>query len=278
MKSIKILLFLFAFVLSSGLIAQDFQGVATYKTSTTLDMTLDSNMANADQQKMIMQMLNQYLQKEFTLTFSKSKSIYKEIEKLEENQMPFAGMVSSITGTGGTFFKDIKTGESLEQLEFMSKMFLITDTLGSLEWKLGKESKMIGSYTCYKATAEKVVTEKQITTQEGSEEVQQEDEQKTIIVTAWYTPQIPVSQGPDDYWGLPGLIMEVTDGNTTYLCSKVVLNPKEKTEIKAPKEGDKVTQEEFDEIAMKKAKELQEMYGGGENGGAGNSSIKIQID
>jgi GLPGLI family protein len=46
---------------------------------------------------------------------------------------------------------------------------------------------------------------------------------KETIVTAWYTPEIPVNQGPDKYWGLPGLILEVNDGKTV-LCSKVVLN------------------------------------------------------
>ena len=34
---------------------------------------------------------------------------------------------------------------------------------------------------------------------------------KEILVTAWYTPQIPVNQGPGEYWGLPGLILEVHD-------------------------------------------------------------------
>jgi hypothetical protein len=27
-------------------------------------------------------------------------------------------------------------------------------------------------------------------------------------------PEIPVSQGPEGYWGLPGLILEVNDGKT----------------------------------------------------------------
>jgi GLPGLI family protein len=50
-------------------------------------------------------------------------------------------------------------------------------------------------------------------------------------------PEIPVSQGPEGYWGLPGLILEVNDGKTVLLCSKVVLNPKVKAEIKAPSKG-----------------------------------------
>ena len=85
---------------------------------------------------------------------------------------------------------------------------------------------------------------------------------KEITVTAWYCPEIPVNQGPDEYWGLPGLIMEVNDGKTVIMCSKLVMNVKDKIEIKAPTGGDKVTQKEFDDIMIKKMKEMSEMGGG----------------
>ena len=82
---------------------------------------------------------------------------------------------------------------------------------------------------------------------------------KEIRITAWYTPDIPVSQGPDKYWGLPGLILEVNDGDTTILCSKMVLNPKEKAVIKEPSKGKEVTQKEYDETLRKKSEENMEM-------------------
>ena len=85
---------------------------------------------------------------------------------------------------------------------------------------------------------------------------------KEIIVTAWYTPQIPVNQGPGEYWGLPGLILEVSSGRTTILCSKIVINPEEKEEIKVPSKGKEVTQKEYSDIMKKKIEEMQEMYGG----------------
>jgi hypothetical protein len=34
-------------------------------------------------------------------------------------------------------------------------------------------------------------------------------------------PEIPVSQGPEGYMGFAGLILEVNDGKTTILCSKL---------------------------------------------------------
>ncbi len=90
---------------------------------------------------------------------------------------------------------------------------------------------------------------------------------KTITVTAWYTPQIPVNQGPGDYWGLPGLILEVNANRTTILCSKIVLNPDEKEDIKIPAKGKEVTRAEYNDIMKKKMEEMREMYGGRGRGG-----------
>jgi len=46
---------------------------------------------------------------------------------------------------------------------------------------------------------------------------------KEIEIIAWYTPQIPVPQGPGEYFGLPGLILEIQADRTSILCSKIVL-------------------------------------------------------
>jgi GLPGLI family protein len=40
-------------------------------------------------------------------------------------------------------------------------------------------------------------------------------------------PEIPVNQGPRII-GIAGLILEINDSKTVILCSKIVLNPKEK--------------------------------------------------
>jgi GLPGLI family protein len=90
---------------------------------------------------------------------------------------------------------------------------------------------------------------------------------KEITITAWYTPEIPVNQGPEGYWGLPGLILEVNDGKTIMLCSKIVLNSKDKVEIKAPTNGKVVTQKEYDETVIKKMEEFREMNQGQGRGG-----------
>ena len=81
-------------------------------------------------------------------------------------------------------------------------------------------------------------------------------EPKERITTVWYTPEIPVSQGPGDFWGLPGLILEASFDDTIILCSKIVLNPKNKTEIKMPKRGKRVTKKEYDSLMKKQMEKM----------------------
>ncbi|MFT7350131.1 MAG: GLPGLI family protein [Candidatus Paceibacteria bacterium] len=88
-----------------------------------------------------------------------------------------------------------------------------------------------------------------------------EPEIKLTEVEAWYTPQIPVSHGPGEYWGLPGLILEVSADNTTMLCSKIVMNPKEKIKIEAPDKGKEITKSLYQETIQGKMLEMRNNRG-----------------
>ncbi|MCA0154173.1 GLPGLI family protein [Winogradskyella vincentii] len=262
----------------------DFQGKAYYMSKTTMDMDQwGGREMSPDQKKRIEERMKSFLEKEYILTFNKSESIYKEDEKLEApgSGRGWGGFASSFTG--GPKYKNVKDQELLQDQEFFGKQFLIKDALKPLEWKMGTETKQIGQYTCFKATATKVVDEfdwrsmrrrqpppkKKDSSETGDSAKADSDDPmneievpKTIEVVAWYTPQIPINQGPDDYWGLPGLILEVNADRTTILCTKIVMNPEEKEDIDKPKKGDEVTQAEYNDIVTKKMTEMREMYSG----------------
>lgn len=85
-----------------------------------------------------------------------------------------------------------------------------------------------------------------------------QNEEPLIIIEAWYTLQIPIAQGPAEYGGLPGLILEVSAGNTTLLCSEIVLNPKENITITAPEKGENITKNEYTSNIRKKMVEMRD--------------------
>ena len=279
----KIALSLVLLVSGFSMFAQEFQGMAVYesKTSTSdIEKSLSGNKEiTPDMQKMIQDRMKAMFEKTFVLNFDKSASVYKEEEKLDAPGTSGVGMkmMSSMMGGGGTHYKNVKSKMFTVDKEFMGKEFLVKDSLPKLDWKLESETRKIGEYTCYKATAVKPVSKsdfRNFRRKENADEIKKaEADKKTnlmdqydmpteVTITAWYTPEIPVNQGPENYWGLPGLILEVNDGKTILLCSKIVMNPKDKVEIKAPTNGKAVTQAEYDEIVTKKMEELKQMQGG----------------
>lgn len=284
---------------------QDFQGKAYYQTKTTMDLDNWGGRDMSEQRKkQIMERMKTMLEKTYVLTFSQTESIYKEEEKLAA---PGSGGGFGMMGsfTGGAQYKNVKEKQMLQEQEFFGKQFLIVDELKDLEWELSGETRQIGQYTCFKATAVKKVDEFDWTSMRRKSQADREKEAKAakekeenagktatdstktdsvsesfmseievpkeITVTAWYTPQIPVNNGPGEYWGLPGLILEINADRTTMLCSKIVLNPSEKEDIKKPSKGKEVTRDEYDTIMKEKMEEMREMYGGrgGRGGGRG---------
>ena len=275
----------------SGIIqAQNFQGMAVYESKTSTAEFAKGLSGNKDitpeMQKQIEERMKKMFEKTFILNFDKSASIYKEEEKLDApGEQGGRRMMASMMGGGGTHYKNVKDKQFIVDKEFFGKEFLIKDSLPKYDWKMEGESKQIGNYTWYKATAVVKVNESVFRNFRFKNRDKKETETKTETVkdtakakktnftedwempkentiTAWYCPEIPVNQGPENYWGLPGLILEVNDGKTVMLCTKIVMNAKDKVEIKPATKGKQVTQTEYNDIVKKKMEEMQEMNSG----------------
>jgi len=246
--------------------SKDFQGKATYISKSKMDLGRWGARMSEAQKKQIAARLKNRLEKEFTLVFNKEESLFNEEEQLDA----ISGATDSWgkNFAAGESYKNVKTDAQIQQQEFYGKKFLVKDQLQTMEWTLAKETKKIGNYTCFKATTF-IPTDDllwysfswgRMRSNDATQEESNPNEQTAVEVTqveAWYTPQIPVRHGPSEYWGLPGLILEVSAGDTTMLCSKLVLNPDETIEIEAPKKGTIVTKSEYQDIIQKKMAEFR---------------------
>lgn len=264
---------------STFVFSQDFQGKAYYISKTNPDLdSWGGQQMNEAQKKQIMDRMRSMFEKTYILTFDKQASIFKEEEVLEAPGQRGFGMWGNSFSTGPQY-KNVKSQQFIQDQEFFGRQFLITDSLQKLDWKLGSETKQIGQYLCMKATATKTVDEfdwrsmrrrdrrkeNKETKTDSTKTTSVSDEievPKTVEVTAWYTPQIPVNQGPGEYWGLPGLILEVNADRTTILCNKITLNPQQKIEIQAPDKGKVISRSDYNATVKKKMEEMREMYRG----------------
>ena len=256
-------LILFCSLIING---QNFTGKAIYKTSIKSSFSFDedeNSTMSDDMKKQLQAQLHKMNQKTFILNFDQKTSSYKEEIILDVPKPQVGGgdiVMMSFGGSGNAsvYFKNIKEKRFSNQTEIMGKRFLVKDKLKAYDWELSSETKNIGNYTCYKATFTEEVEDMRMTFDNG--ESKEEKKKEKIITTAWYTLQVPISNGPGNHQGLPGLILEINDGKKTTVCTEIILNPAEKITIKEPEKGKVVSQERYDEIQKQKTNEMMEKF------------------
>jgi GLPGLI family protein len=282
MKNFKLSIIVFlvlAFAKAEFLQAQQqFKGIATYQSKMTFKERKKDTAQIKDKDNKMSKEMSDAIDKalktageaEFTLSFTKDESIYEKVVELAKPKPKTDGMSITISGGGsthGTSYKNLKEGVFKREGEIQGKAFLIVDKLETYDWKITGETKQIGNYTAIKATHTK---KPKVLTDEEKEEVKKEQEEQSSglfsmmkiedhVTTAWFTPQIPVSNGPGTFQGLPGLILELQDGNTTLLCTRIEINP-EKFEIKIPDNGKEIKLEAFNKLQKKKQDEMMKRF------------------
>jgi GLPGLI family protein len=170
---------------------------------------------------------------DFELTFNRGEAFFEIKDRMGTND--FQAKIAKVM-LGGTkkFYYNLETEEFLKQEVAYGETFLIP--IDKPIWELSKSSKMIGKYKCYKAT-----THYSIENDAGSFK-------KDVI--AWYCPEIPYMYGPSGFFGLPGLILELTDDSRTYSATEISLNQSDYNIVK-PNTGVIITQEEFGKLREK---------------------------
>ncbi|MBT8267734.1 MAG: GLPGLI family protein [Flavobacteriaceae bacterium] len=262
----KLNFFVVLFIFPLSAIAQEFQGQAYYFKKSKLELGSWGARMSEAQKKQVQMRLKNRLEKTYVLSFNKEESYFDEQDKLD-------AMSGATDSWGKNFspgeqYKNISDKKLVQSQEFYGKLFLVKDQLPTINWKIGKETKKIGEYLCIKAMA--TIPSDQLTWYDFSwgqlrsveKEGDAEEPQVALtIVEAWYTPQIPVAHGPGEYWGLPGLILEVSADDTVMLCSKIIMNPKNKLKIEAPDKGKEITKEAYKNTITMKMKEMRDNRG-----------------
>ena len=268
--------------------SQEFLGKAYYMSKSTVNMDWMNNMS-PERAKYIKARMKTALEKNYILDFDSKSSYFKEEVTLDAGGSGGGGFnwMQFVVGPDqGDIYKDVQEKMYINKRELFGKVFLIKDNIEPTKWVMTGESKKIGQYNAFKATYTKEVEEQVFSfsrrqQQNNDEENNNPAQPKTKLVTmtAWFTPEIPVSTGPAMYGGLPGLILEISDGNRTMLCTKVVINPKEKIKIKEPSKGKIVSNLEFKKIQEDKMKEMRERYNGGRNrGNWGSRGVRVRTN
>ncbi len=255
--------------------AQGFTGRAYYKSSSQIKISMDSTKMNPEQIAQIQASLKKQMEQNFILSFNQTESSWKKEASLGGGPATASSggavfMVAS-SGEGSTLYKNLVELNYVQEQDMMGKGYLIKDELKPAEWELSEETKKVGNYTVQKASFSRIIDSKRFST--GMTEM--ENVKDTIQVIAWFAPEIPVSHGPENYFGLPGLILEVQSQGRTFICEKIELNPSaDPVVIEKPSKGKEITQAEFRTVQEEGMKQMMNRYQGKPGEGA---TMQIRI-
>ncbi len=174
-----------------------------------------------------------------TLSFNHKESSYRVNEKLKIDGIESINITYFFAGGSNLFYHNKDSLNVIQSNTSLGKTFLIKSKAPN--WVITKETKKIGDLLCIKAYT--VIHNK------DNDDVKGKDK---IGATAWFCPAISIGYGPMQYFGLPGLIIELQFSKMTFIVEKINLK-KKNVIIEKHKEAPIITVEEFNTIARKKA-------------------------
>ncbi|MDP1842233.1 MAG: GLPGLI family protein [Sediminibacterium sp.] len=197
MKNIFLLLFIFS--LTTHLFSQNLTYKINYRhcremdtarkirDTTGMDAQLIGNSISSNYQFARPTIFNKSIAEE-----QKKKMNITTLENIIEKKQPGVATISAglkPDSIGNILFWN-KKNDSIFARERIVKQYILTFELKpEIKWNIVEETKMIKNYTCLKATTEF----------------------RGRKYTAWFTPDIPISDGPWKFKGLPGLILSIAD-------------------------------------------------------------------
>ncbi|MBE0647114.1 MAG: GLPGLI family protein [Bacteroidales bacterium] len=234
----------------TGTAQQTTSGKVTYEETAKMEIKLEGESSQfAD-------MLPKERKSQQVLYFTPDASLYKLNDGKQEDETVTteaegAMIMVKMIQPDNKFYADLINKKTIEQRDFMSRIFLVENTIDASGWKITGNQKTILGYPCQEA-------------------VQMKDSSTTV---AWFAPSIPVSSGPGKYLGLPGLVLavDIDNGRQTIIATSVETGPVGKDLLIKPKGGKKVSPEEYEKIVDEKRKEMEQQYGSG-----GGVVIKIE--
>lgn len=182
---------------------------------------------------------------DYKLKTNGKQSFYKLQERIDNSQRSNVIGQQIAQADKGGLFKDFSNQTYKKEYEMMGQNYLVVDSLATLNWQISREVQNIAGFETRKATG--VMND-------------------SIQIEAWFAPKLSIKDGPDRFWGLPGLILKSTfevQGMAMSVTATRVQVREEEIKVAAPSKGKQLTMKEFEAEMEAIQKKFREMYEGG---------------
>jgi GLPGLI family protein len=119
----------------------------------------------------------------FTLTFDKLKTVYKPGKENPENYK-----FQKMPAEDNVVYTELDKKIMVSQKQVFDNVFLISDSVRKIQWKITDEKRQIAGFECKRANA--IIMD-------------------SIYIVAYFTEEILTEGGPESFNGLPGMILGV---------------------------------------------------------------------
>lgn len=193
-------------------------GRIVYERKINQHKPLEERAENNSWLQTIMKAYPKFISDMYELRFNDNHSVYRLIKENSDNK--YVTSIIKPTETDAVI-QDIKARTVSAQRDVFEQTYLIKDTLRNLEWRITDETREIAGFECRKAVT-KICD--------------------SVYVVAFYTDQIAVSSGPEEFGGLPGMILGLAVPRlyTTWFATKLELVEPTTVQLAPPQKGKKV--------------------------------------
>lgn len=187
----------FIFLLISSLVpAQELTDKFKYKATYDLTWQIDSTDAESIRNETMVLFIGDKISRFSSEGQHIADSIKEAYKDRERTQQSFNEMRSKMPMSALNFY--IFKKQTSEEVSFTEKIikdnFRYVEDINDLNWEILPETKEVAGFSAQKAK-----------TSFGGRNY-----------TAWFTTEIPISEGPYKFRGLPGLILEISDDKDYY--------------------------------------------------------------
>ena len=187
----------FIFLLISSLVpAQELTDKFKYKATYDLTWQIDSTNSESIQNETMVLFIGDKISRFSSESQYIADSIKEAYKDRERTQQSFNEMRSKMPMSALNFY--VFKRQNSAQVSFTEKIvkdnYRYTQDIDDLNWEILPETKEVAGFVAQKAKA----------SFSGRD------------YTAWFTTEIPISEGPYKFRGLPGLILKISDNNDYY--------------------------------------------------------------
>ena len=205
------------------------QGKIEYERKTNQHAFMDESSAWDDIAK---KNLPKFVTFYYDLTFKGNRTMFRTGRDPETKQAKYWGVFDS----ENTILTNLDSNTAVTQRTIYGDMYLVTDSLRHIAWRITPEIRKIAGFDCRKAVGRVM---------------------DSIVVIAFYTDEILTTGGPESFTGLPGMILGVAlpHENITWFATKVnevTVDPKVLT---PPKKGKPTNSKDLHTILLKAMKD-----------------------